>query len=176
MKRYLPLAGAICVLTAIPALAQTTAQHNTRTELAKGADIVIEGCVAAGQKADTYLMATLKEVEAVPVEKMRKRVYWLNSTKHIKDHVGHQIRIAGRVTDLERSEIEIDLGAGPNGGAVAKIEGPGGKEVKTTAVKAGVGPVGTQGQLDADVPTELVKIDVTKVTMLNATCAAGAGL
>jgi len=176
MKRYLPLAGAICVLTAMPALAQTTAQHNTRTELAKGADVVIEGCVAAGQKADTYVMAAVNEVEAVPVERMRKRIYWLNSTKDIKAHVGHQIRIMGRVTDLERSEIEIDLGAGPNGGAVAKIEGPGGKEVKTTTAKAGVGPVGTKGQLDADVPTTLVKIDVKKVTMLKANCAVGAGL
>lgn len=171
MKRYLPLAGAICVLTAMPALAQTTAQHNVRTELAKGADVVIEGCVAAGQKADTYVLGTVKEVEAVPVEMLRKRIYWLNSTKHIKDHVGHQVRIMGRVTDLERSEIEIDLGAGPNGGAVAKIEGPGGKDVKTTTAKVGVGPVGTGGQLDADVPITLVKIDVTKVTMLKSTCS-----
>lgn len=176
MKRYLSLAGAICVLAAMPAFAQTTAQHDTRAELAKGADVVIEGCVAAGQKANTYVMATIKEVEAVPVERMRKRIYWLNDTKHIKDHVGHQVRIMGRVTDLERSEIEIDLGAGPNGGAVAKIEGPGGKEVKTTAAKAGVAPVGTAGQLDADVPITLVKIDVTKVTMLKANCVAGAGL
>ena len=170
MKRSLSFAGAICVLTAMPALAQTTAQHNVRTELAKGADIVLEGCVAAGQKSGTYVLGPVKEVEAVPVEVIRKRVYWLNSTKDIKDHVGHLVRIMGRVTDLERSDIEIDLGAGPNGGAVAKIEGPGGKDVSTTTAKAGVSAVNTKAQPDADVLILLVKMDVTKVTMLTANC------
>ena len=171
MKRSLSFAGAICVLTAMPALAQTTAQHNTRTELAKGAAIVIEGCVAAGQKEGSYVLGPVKEVEAVPVEVIRKRVYWLNSTKEIKDHVGHQVRIEGRVTDLERSKIEIELGAGPNGGAIAKIDGPAGTEVSTTTAKAGVSSVVAKAQVDTDVLILLVKMDVTKVTMLKATCS-----
>jgi hypothetical protein len=171
MKRYFAAAGALCVLTAVPAAAQTTAEHNKRTELSKGANVTIEGCVAAGQKRDTYVLGTVNEVVAVPVEMMRKRMYWLDSTKRIAGHVGHKVSIDGRVTDLERSEIEIDLGAGPNGGAVAKIEGPGGKEVSTATAKVGVGPVGTAGQLDADVPITLVKIKVNKVTRIAGSCS-----
>lgn len=171
LKRYFAAAGAICLCTALPAAAQTTAEHNRRTEIAKGADIIIEGCVAAGEKSGTYLLGSVNEVQAVPVAAMRRRVYWLDSTKHIKGHVGHQVRIAGRVTDLERSEIEIDLGAGANGGAIAKIEGPGGQDVSTPVAKVGMGPVGTKGQLDADVPITLVKIKVSNVTRLAGSCS-----
>lgn len=165
MKKYFAAAGAICLLTAMPAAAQETAAHNRATELTKGDAVVIEGCVAAGEKDGTYVLGTVREVPGIDVQTGRKRIYWLDTTKHIKGHVGRQVRIAGRVTDLERSEIEVDLGAGANGGAIAKIEGPGMSDVK---VPAGVVAVGTSG---ADVPITLVKIKVDKVTRLKTTCS-----
>jgi hypothetical protein len=169
-NRLFPAVGAVCVLAAMPAFAQDTAQHNKRNEIAKGAAVTIEGCVTAGQKADTFVLGTVKEVQAVPVDMLRKRMYWLDSTKHIKGHVGYQVRISGRVQDLERSEIEIDLGAGPNGGAVAKIEGPGGAEVSTPVAKVALsGVANTQGEVD--VPMTLVKIKVDKVTRLAGRCS-----
>src|SRR5688572_19299593 len=171
LNRVIPAFGVMCVLTAMPASAQSTATHNRHTELTKGARVIIEGCVVAGTKTDTYLMSTVREVPGIAVETGRKRVYWLDSTKHIKGHVGHQVSVAGRVHDLERSEIEIDLGAGPRGGAVAKIEGPGGAEVESSAAKVGVAPVGTAGQAAPDVPITLVKIKVDKVTRLKGSCS-----
>lgn len=170
-NRYYLAVGAICLLTVSPLVAQDTAEHNRRNELAKGATIIIEGCVAAGQKPDTYVLGTVREVQAVPVAHLRKRIYWLDDTKDIKGHVGHLVRITGRVQDLERSQIGIELGAGPKGGAVATIEGPGGSDVSVPTATVGVGPVGAKAQSDVDVPITLIKFKVNKVTRLAGTCS-----
>lgn len=148
--------------------AQTTSEHNKRTELSKGASVTIEGCVAGGERQGTFVLGTVKEVLAVNVETLRKRVYWLDSTYHIKNHVGHKVRIEGTVTDLERSEIEIDRAAGAKGVAVAKIEGPGGIDVTAPAAKVAGLPADTPAS--ADIPTELVKIKVKKSTRLAGVC------
>jgi hypothetical protein len=169
LKRFLP-AVAFVALAAQPVFAQDTATHNANTRLVKGASIAIEGCVAAGEKKDTYVMGTVKEVPGVPVETGNRRFYWIDNPKALRGHVGHQVQIAGRISDLERSEMEIDLGAGPNGGAVAKIEGPGMANVKVPPASVGVGTAG-QTKKEVDIPITLVKIKVDKVTMLKAGCS-----
>ena len=165
MKKYFVAASAICLFTALPAAAQETAAHNKATALTKGDPITIEGCVVAGEKKGTFALSNLREPQGLNVDTGRKLIYWLDSTKGIKGHVGHDVRVDGRVTDLERSQIEIAVGAGANGGAVAKIEGPGMKDVKIPTTVAGTGASG------ADVPITLVKIKVAKVTMLKAGCS-----
>lgn len=112
------LVTTVLLLTTVVS-SQTTSEHNKRTELSKGASVTIEGCVAAGEHQGTFVLGTVKEVTAVNVETLRKRVYWLDSTYHIKNHVGHKVRIEGTVTDLERSEIEIDRAGGARGVVVA---------------------------------------------------------
>jgi len=169
--RRTSVVAVLCLSAALPLFAQDTAEHNRRTELAKGATVIIEGCVAAGQEPDTYVLGAIKEVQAAPVAHLRKRVYWLDSTKKVKGHLGHQLRITGRVQDLERSEIELELGARPHGGAVATIEGPGNSDVSVAAATVGLGAVGTKAQSDADVPITLIKINVNKVTRLTGTCS-----
>ena len=105
----------------------------------------------------------------MPVAHLRKRIYWLENTKEIQGHLGHQVRITGRVNDLERSEIEVDLGVGPKGGAVAKIEGPGGAEVKVLAADVGLSQA-AKPKSEVDVKTTLVKMKINKVTRLAGTC------
>lgn len=170
VNRYIPTVGAVC-LFALPLLAQDTAEHNRRNEIVKGATVIIEGCVTAGQKPNTYVLGTVREVHAIQVERLRKRIYWVENVKTIKDHVGHQLRLTGVVKDLERSQIDIELGAGPKGGAVATIEGPGGSDVSMPTGTVGVGPVGAKAQSDKDVLITLIKFKVTGVTRLAGTCS-----
>ena len=170
LKRLLPVAGAFFVLTDQPAFAQDTATHNRNTKLVKGASVAIEGCVAAGEKKDTYVICSVKEVPGVPVDTGNRRFYWIDTPKDLRGHVGHLVQISGRISDLERSEMEIDLGAGANGGAVAKIEGPGMANVKVPPAVVGVGTAG-QTKNEVDIPITLVKIKVDKVTMLKAGCS-----
>lgn len=169
--RSVPAAAAICLMTAMPSFAQDTAEHNRRVAITKGATIIIEGCVAEGQKRGTYVLGSVNEVQAIQVAHLRKRIYWLENTKTIKGHVGHQVRITGIVKDLERSEIEIELGASDNGGALAKIQGPGGSDVSVPAANVGVGAVGAAPQSDKDVPITLIKFKSNKVTRLAGTCS-----
>ncbi len=165
--RKISLAAAALLLSFAPAAAQDTAAHNRNTALAKGAAISIEGCVAAGQKADTFVLGTVKEIPGSVVQTGQRRIYWLDSTKHLRGHVGHHVQINGRVTDLERSEMEVELGAGKNGGAVAKIEGPGQAEVQVAPAAVGVGTAG-QTKKEVDIPILLVKINVDSVKALRA--------
>ncbi|MDQ3069193.1 MAG: hypothetical protein M3R55_05630 [Acidobacteriota bacterium] len=168
---YFHAIGAACLLSTVPVMAQSTAAHNHQTQLSKGASIAIEGCVEAGLKKDTYLIGSVKEVPGAPVETGRWRIYWLDSTKHLKGHVGHMVQISGRIKDLERSEMEVELGAGEDGGAVAKIEGPGMAEVRVPAASVGTSTAG-QTKKEVDIPITLVKIHVDKVTMIKAGCGA----
>lgn len=161
--RYLPFAVAF-VLTALPASAQDTATHNRQTDLTKGMHITIEGCVARGEKADTFVLATVTELGGPPVETGKKRVYWLDSPKHVRSHVGKHVRITGRIRDLERSEIELESGAGPAG--VVTIEGPGRGQVTVAPATIGVGTA--QAKSEVDIPITLVKIDVDNVKAVRA--------
>ena len=56
----------------------------------------------------------------------------------MKDHLGHTIQITGKITDVEKSEIELKAGESGNGMTV-EIEGPG-KNVVTPAANAAVKP------------------------------------
>jgi hypothetical protein len=168
--RNLPALGFVLVLTAVPALAQDTATHNKQTELVKGSRITIEGCVAAGVEKDTFVLGTVVEHGGAPVETGRKRVYWLDSPKHVRDHVGKQVQITGEIRDLERSEIELNGSAASSSGA--KIEGPGAGEVKTKPTTIGVGTA--QARAEADIPITLVKINVESVKVTRTVCGGPA--
>jgi len=166
--RHIPALFALSLFAAAPAQAQDTATHNHQTELTKGMSIAIQGCVVAGEKADTFVITDLTEIPGAPIQTGRKRFYWMEA-KHLRGHVGQLILVSGQIKDLERSEIEVELGAGENGGAVAKVEGPGMAEVKTTPANVEVSAAG-QTQQEVDTPIVLVKIDVSDVKVVNATC------
>lgn len=169
MKRYFPALTAVCVLTALPALAQDHSAHQAQTKLMKGAAVAIEGCVTAGQKADTYVLGSVTEIPGAPVETGMRRFYWLNSTKQLRGHVGHVVRIAGRIDKIEKHELEVKLGANDDGSAVVEIEGPG-KQVKTSPATVGVSTAG-QTAKEVDIPTTVIRLKVDKVTMLKGTCS-----
>lgn len=162
LKRYLLAFTAAGVLTALPALAQDHA-HQSQAKLVKGSSIAIEGCVTAGQKADTFVLGSLKEIPGVPLETGMRRVYWLDSTKQLRGHAGHTVQIAGRIDKVETSEIEVKLGANDDGSAVVEIEGAG-TQIKTSPATIGVGTAG-QTKKEVDIPTTVVRLKVDKVTM-----------
>jgi hypothetical protein len=103
----------------------------------------------------------------------------MNWVAHQSKHVGHRVQIAGKIFDLERSEIEVDNDGGPSDTPVAKIEGPGQGEVQVPPSLIGVQQpvlVGalTGGTVQApekvDIPITLIKIKVDDVKMVNEAC------
>ena len=168
LKHIAGFAGA-CALAAVPALAQDHSAHGAQSKLMKGASVAIEGCVTAGQKADSYVLGSVKEVPGQPVETGMRRLYWLDSTKQLKGHAGHAVRVEGRIDKIEKSEIEVKLGEDDKGGAFIEIEGPG-KQVKAAPAAAGISTAG-QTAKEVDIPITVIRLNVDKVTMLKGSCS-----
>jgi len=168
MANHIAVLAAALTLAAVPARAQDHASHRAETKLMKGASVAIEGCVTAGQKPNTFVLGSVKEIPGQPVETGLRRVYWLDSTTSLRGHVGHRVQIAGRIDRLEKHEIEVKLGDDGKGGAVVEIEGPGG-QIKTSPAAAGIVTSG-QTAKEVDIPTTVIRLEVDKVTMLNDSC------
>ena len=173
-KCFPAMAAAALMLMAAPAFAQgDSATHDRQSELAKGKTISIEGCVAEGQKENTFVIGSVLEIPAAPVDTGRKRIYWMKP-RDLQGHVGQRVHITGTISDLERSEIEVEQNTPL--GAVAKIEGPGGADVRVSADVIGV-PRGVIGALtgsvpnqELDVPVTLVKLNVANVKAVTGSC------
>ena len=156
------VAGAIA-FAAVPALAQDHPSHQAQSKLMKGASVAIEGCVTAGEKADTYVLGSVKEIPGQPVDTGMKRVYWLDSRKHVRSHVGHVVELSGRIEKIEQAELEVK---NTDEGMKVEIEGPA-KQVTTSPA---VVPVPTTGAKEVDIPTTVIRLKVDKV-VVKGNCA-----
>lgn len=165
-KIFFPAVAAVLALN--PAQDQHAA-HKAETKLMKGASVAIEGCVTAGQKRDSFVLASVKEIPGAPLETGLRRFYWLDSTKQLRGHVGHVVQIVGRIDKVEQHELEVKLGANDDGSAVVEIEGPGG-QIKTSPAALGVSTAG-QTAKEVDIPTTVVRLKVDKVTVKGNTCS-----
>ena len=95
-------------------------------------------------------------------------MYWIDKTgKDMKAHVGHTIQLIGKITDVEKSEMELK--AGENGiGINVEIEGPG-KDVVTPAGNAGVKRDSRPNK--NDIPITLLKLKIDELKMMSSTCS-----
>ena len=155
MKR-LSLALALAAVSTVAAQDKTTPQPITLT-----------GCVAAGTKANTYLLTNVTtSVTPVPVgtsgntsSNTAAPFYWLDSPGKLKGHAGHRVEVVGMLDDdIDKTTSEIK-----DGKVVVKTEGARKVEV----------PVGTSGTVAAAMPAlkqESYKVKVKSVRMLDGNC------
>jgi hypothetical protein len=135
----------------------------------KGATVTLQGCVVAAEKKDTYVLTNVREwpIANSDMGKFGKRYYWIDKMgKDMKGHLGHTVQVIGKISDVEKSEIEWK--AGENGmGMNVEIEGPG-RDVKTTPTNAAVSAEGRANK--SDIPITLLKLKVDEIKMTSATC------
>jgi hypothetical protein len=138
-------------------------------EPVKGSTVTLTSCVEKAQNGDgdKFVLTHLADVPALAATHGRV-VYWIDQTDRLKPHVGHQIRLQGTVTDVDKAEMDVKLGPDGKGGAVVEIEGHG-TEVKTTPSSAGVSTAG-QTKRERDIPTTVVKLKIEKLEMVAASC------
>jgi hypothetical protein len=149
------------ITTATPGIA-----GQDRSEPSVGSTVALSSCVAKGQKDDTFVLTDVADVPVHPATKGGKVVYWIDKVEWLKPHVGHQIRLTGTITDVDKQEIEVKTDG--KGGAWVEIEGAG-KQVKTTTREAGLGPANPNVR-EMDIPTTLVRLKVAGVTMVSERC------
>lgn len=137
----------------------------------KGASVTLQGCVIAGQKKDTYLLSQVKEwpTGLSQMGKHGARMYWIDKRgDEMKAHLGHTIQLTGKITDVEKSEIELKPGEDGTG-LLVEIEGPG-RDVVTPAINAGVNPATSPNA--HDIPITLLRLKVEELKMISSSCPA----
>ena len=136
----------------------------------KGSTVTLQGCVTAAEKKDTFILTNVREwpISTTDMGKFGKRMYWIEKTDKMKGHLGHTIQLIGKISDVEKSEMELKTGESGNGFNV-EIEGPG-KDVVTPAANAAVNPEGRPNK--NDIPITLLKFKVDEIKMTSSTCSA----
>lgn len=146
-----------------------TAQEQPAPTHTVGKAVTLTACVTKGEKPDTFVLTHTADVPVHPAT-MGRVAYWLDSVKQLREHVGHQVRVQGTITDVTQSEMEVKLGDDEKGGWTVEIEGPG-RDVQTSAKTAGVPGAGRADE-EGDLKLTLVKLKVTDVAMAAPTCPA----
>jgi hypothetical protein len=172
MKTFRIAAGLALVAGVTAGVTLGAAQENLDgKKYDKGATITLQGCVIAGEKKDTYVLGKVQEWPLAKSEmgKHGPRMYWIDKKgEDMKAHLGHTIQLVGKITDVEKSEMEIKTGE--NGvGQVIEIEGPG-KDVVTSPGNAGVNMASRPNK--NDIPITLLRVKVEELKMVSSSCPA----
>jgi hypothetical protein len=167
MKQLLTAAGlavAFVTATGMP----VTGQQADGKKYDKGSTVTLQGCVVAAEKKDTFILTNVSEWPASTTDmgKFGKRMYWIEKTDKMKGHLGHTIQVIGKITDVEKSEMELKPGESGNGFNV-EIEGPG-RDVVSSAGNAGVKPENRPNQ--DDIPITLLKLKIDEIKMVASSC------
>jgi hypothetical protein len=169
----LPTAAALALALGIPAAMSTVAAQGSLDDRKydKGSTVTLQGCVTAAEKKDTFVLTQVQEwpIASSPVGKYGPRMYWIDKeSKDLKAHLGHTVQVIGKITDVEKSEMELKTGERDHG-LVVEIEGPG-KNVVTTPEKAGVNPAALPNK--DDIKITLLKLKVENIKMTSPTCSS----
>ena len=169
MKKLLPTAGLAVVIVASAGITATAQQADGR-KYDKGSTVTLQGCVVAAEKKDTFILTNVSEwpVSTTDMGKFGKRMYWIEKTDKMKGHLGHTIRVVGKITDVEKSEMELKAGESGNGFTV-EIEGPG-RDVVAPAGNAGVKPENRPNK--DDIPITLLKLKIDDIKMVSSQCSS----
>jgi hypothetical protein len=169
MKTAIALVVALGVGAGMSAISATEQGDGKKYD--KGATVTLQGCVVAAEKKDTFVLTNVREwpLANSDMGKYGKRYYWIDKgSKEYKAHVGHTIQLIGKITDVEKSELEFK--AGENGeGMNVEVEGPG-RDVKTSPSNAQMTVPPGQKSDKNDVPITLLKLKVDEIKMTAATC------
>lgn len=169
MKTVIALAVALGLSTGLSAVSAQTTADGKKYE--KGSTVTLQGCVVAAEKKDTYVLTNVREwpIANSDIGKFGKRYYWIEKTDKMKGHQGHTVQLTGKITGVEKSEIEFKPGESGNGINV-EIEGPG-RDVVTPPANAAVAapPAGHAGK---EMPITLLKLKIDDLKMTSSTCNA----
>jgi hypothetical protein len=163
MKMILSVAALVLVLGMAPATAQ---EQPDGKKYEKGSTVTLQGCVVAGEKKDTFVLTNVREwpIANSDMGKHGKRMYWIEKTDKMKNHLGHTIQMTGKITAVEKSEMEFK-----DGGFKVEIEGPG-RDVVTPASNTGVSAQNRPNK--DDVPITLLKLKIDDIKMTASTCSS----
>jgi len=173
MKTAIALVAALGLSAAMTSVTAQAQADSHKYE--KGTTVTLQGCVVAAEKKDTWILTHVREwpIATSDMGRFGTRYYFLEKiAKDLRAHGGHTIQVTGKISDIEKSEMEIKPGES-DGGMTVEIEGPG-TNVVTTAENARVPQVigALTGQTPKDIPITLLKVKVSELKMIAPDCTS----
>jgi hypothetical protein len=118
--------------------------------------VTITGCVHAGQKSDSFVLTDVTDTKGVAGQV----IYWLSSTKGLKEHVGKRVSVTGPVVKVSQGEVEIKNDPGKDPPAKVEIKARG-KEVDAGTTSPSV-TTGEKGKTEEKMPVHRIKVHSLK--------------
>jgi hypothetical protein len=127
--------------------------------------LTLSGCVVAGEAKDSYLLTNVV-VDGTTLAPTNA-FYRFNTTKGLKDYVGHRVEVRGKadLDDVDKGKVKVRTHDG-------KVTTEVTSERRNVKVEdAWFGSIGAM-KLDAEVPTYRFEVDA--VRLLEGNCASAA--
>jgi hypothetical protein len=150
-------------LSLVAALALSGALWADDASLSKD-PVTITGCLHAGQQPGSFVLTDVTDSKGVADQV----IYWLSSTKGLKDKVGKRISVTGPVVKVSQGEVEITNDPKDSPPAQVEIKARG-KEVEAHTRSASV-TTGTAEKTKTEEKRPVHRIKVQSVTAVEGTC------
>ena len=126
------------------------------------APVTITGCLLAGTRSDTFVLKNVTDSAGVAPDV----IYWLSTTRGLKDHVGQTIEVTGPVVAVSAGELEVKTNPAKSPDTSIDIKARG-KEAKARTTDD-AGPAEGRSKEERAMPVHRIK--VRSLRMVAPTC------
>ena len=141
-------------------------RHLARFLQAHGKDtapITITGCLLAGTRPDTFVLKNVTDSAGRAADV----IYWLSTTRGLKDHVGQTVEVTGPVVAVSEGELEVKTDPAKSPDTTIQVKARGKEAKARTEEDAAIGS-DTKTKEERTLPVHRIK--VRSVRMVAPTC------
>ena len=126
--------------------------------------VTIRGCLLAGTQPDTFVLKNVTDTTGQAAD----LIYWLSSTRGLKDHVGHTIEVTGPVVAVSTGEVEVKTDPAKSPDTTIEVKARGKEAKARTNDEAAIGS-DTRTKEERTLPVHRIK--VRSLRMVAPTCS-----
>jgi len=123
--------------------------------------VTITGCLLAGTRPDTFVLKNVTDSAGRAADV----IYWLSTTRGLKDHVGQTIEVTGPVVAVSEGELEVKTNPAKSPDTTIQVKARG-KEAKAKTTD----DTGAEGRIKEEKAMPVHRIKVRSVRMVAPTC------
>ncbi len=160
MKALTSAAGLALMIAAGSSTADDA--HKAGTPVGKEtAPVTVTGCLLAGTRPDTFVLKNVTDSAG----RSPDVIYWLSTTRGLKDHVGQTIEVTGPVVAISEGELEMKTNPAKSPDTTIQVKARG-KEAKAKTTD----DTGAAGRTKEERTMPVHRIKVRSLRMVAPTC------
>jgi hypothetical protein len=125
------------------------------------APVTVTGCLLAGTRPDTFVLKNVTDSAG----RSPDVIYWLSTTRGLKDHVGQTIEVTGPVVAISEGELEVKTNPAKSPDTTIQVKARG-KEAKAKTTDDTIG----EGRTKEERTMPVHRIKVRSLRMVAPTC------